>query len=125
MLDVHDNEIISYNVDYKKQKLTLNTTDYKDENIIIEFQGFLTHKFELGYQQNVISDLEEHGIEAMIEENEELLKETKCYCWPMYFDNLEHLKEKLKANQYKYYVIESSIGLCGWVLARNMEILKI
>lgn len=40
----------------------------------------------------------------------------------MYYKEISQLEEKLKSENLKYYIIGSSYGLGGWVLAKNMII---
>lgn len=123
MIDnIHDNEIISYNVDFRKQKIIFNTLNYRNKKVIIEFTGLLAHKFELEQPNSIILDIEESKVEKMIEENTELLLEMKNNCWPIFYDNMKDLLEKLNIDKYKYYIIYSSIGLCGWIIAKNIEV---
>lgn len=48
MLSIHDNKIISYEVDFQKSRITLHTiADRRDTNITkIEFNEVLAHVFE-------------------------------------------------------------------------------
>ena len=41
------------------------------------------------------------------------------YLWPMDYDSLENLEKYLVLNEYKYIQIYSSMGLCGWILAKD------
>lgn len=61
---------------------------------------------------------------SFIEGNLELLERHKPYCWPTYYNTLDELREMLINKQYEYYVIFSSLGLNGWVIAKKMNIVK-
>lgn len=120
--NIHDNEIISYNVNFKKKEITFETLNYKNETIMIVFQDVLAHLFEIEMPNSIIFDIEEFEPEEMIEENIELLENTKGYCWPISYNNTNELLEKLKLGKYNYYVISSSFGLSGWILAKAMKV---
>ena len=69
---------------------------------------------------NQILDIEESFIDLFLEENEAEIRNSKCYCWPINYENIEELKKYLLENQYKYIKIFSSLGLNGWVLAKGV-----
>lgn len=128
---VHDGDIKKYEVDFEKKELKLffniespYVPELRKNNkkAIIIFSGLLTHVFEYEYHQNILSDIFKYDIETFINENKELLKESRNYCWPLTFEDIDDLKDKLLKQKYNYYVIESSNGLDGWVLAKDVTI---
>ncbi len=122
MLDVHDNEIVSYEVDFKEKTIILKTISEENEKVKVIFKEVLANFFEEGGRQNIIFDIVTDKIEDFIMENEKMLMEKKNSCWPMCYDNLNELQKSLEEKKYKYFVIESSHGLSGWVLAKEMKI---
>lgn len=124
MSRIHDNEIISYEVDLKSQRIIIHT-QYQDatsiENTDIVFSDVLAHLFENQLRGSIILDLEKYELIKFIENNRDLLRKQKNYGWPMDYDTIEELLERLLQEQYSYYVIYSSYGLNGWVLAKNYE----
>ena len=42
----------------------------------------------------------------------------------MCYTDLKELQKLLEARKHKYFFIESSHGLSGWVLAKEMEIFE-
>ncbi|WP_252250315.1 hypothetical protein [Clostridium sp. ZBS13] len=127
MFNIHDNEIVSYKVDLKNQKITIHTEDndlklIKSTDII--FSDVLAHFFENQLNGSVIFDIGEYNINQFVNENSELLEKQKNYCWPIDYNTIEELTEKLLKDKYCYYVISSSYGLSGWVLAKNYEIIN-
>jgi hypothetical protein len=121
---IHDNEIISYEVDLKNQKIIIHT-QYNSSTLIektdIVFSNVLAHFFENQLQGSIIFDIEEYEIIQFIEDNSDLLKKQKNYCWPMDYDTAEELAEILLKEQYSYYVITSSYGLSGWIVSKKYE----
>lgn len=70
------------------------------------------------------ADIAQYDLDHFIDGNLNLLEKHKPHSWPTYYKNTIELKELLFKEQYKYYVIFSSYGLNGWVLAKQMKILK-
>lgn len=120
---VHDNEILSYQVELINHSITLHTK-YKKEIINICFTGVMAHLFECELPGSIILDVGEYPVSIFIEENQKLLNERKNHCWPIYYKEIEDLIKILESERYVYYIISSSYGLSGWVLAKNVEIKK-
>lgn len=126
MPKIHDNEIISYEVDLKNQKIIMHTEYYDSkfiERICIVFSDVLVHFFENELSGSIIFDIEEYSLNQFVKDNSKLLEKQKNYCWPMDYDTIKELTENLLKEQFSYYVISSSYGLGGWVLAKNYEII--
>lgn len=126
MTQIHDSEIVSYEVDLKNSKLRLNLQQHELENlkhIDVVFNVVLVHFFETALQGSIIFDVEERGIDKFIKENSNLLNKQKEYSWPIDYNDVKELNDLLVNNQYRYYIITSSYGLNGWVIAKNYEII--
>lgn len=117
--DIHDNKILKYTVDFEDKEIIIKTINTKDEIIFIKFKDVLVHYFEMAMPNSIIYDIVECDGKEVINENKELLKNTKNFCWPIYYDTENQLIQKLE--EYKYYIINSSLGLTGWVLAKSIE----
>lgn len=122
MVSIHDNEIVSYEVNFKKGRIKINTKNSQENSIVILFDEVLTHLFKHEMSNSILFDIEKYEMEEFIKYNEKLLNETKDYCWPINYDTIKELKNKLIEGKYNYYVISSSLGLNGWVLAKEMTI---
>ena len=125
MLSIHDNEVMAYEVDLKKNQIILHT-QYKDGGLIkntdIFFYDVLVHSFQNELGGSILFDIEKYDIDIFLKRNMDLLKKKKNYCWPMSYDTEEELVERLTAGQYCYYVISSSYGLNGWILAKRYDV---
>jgi len=124
---VHDNIIKAYKVDFEALTLTMNTLYYDHTNKIIEntdiiFTGYLTHIFDHASEQNIIFDILECPIHLFLKRESELLNDNKNYGWPISYKTENELVEFLQTNEYKIFEVASSCGLCGWVLAKQMDI---
>lgn len=123
MKSVHDYEVISYEVNLREQYIIINT-EYNGNKVTIEFTDVMAHLFEDQLHESVLLDIDTYDIERFIEGNIELLEIHKPYCWPTYYETMDELRGKLIKEQYEYYVIFSSLGLNGWVLAKKMKFIK-
>ena len=121
MLEVHDNEITCYVVDLEYQYIKIYTK-YSNEEKIIEFQNITAHSFEGVLRGSIILDIDEYDIDFFIKENGKMLEEMKPYCFPIYYDTENELKEKLNNSNQKYFIISSSVGLSGWILAESVKV---
>ena len=124
---VHDNLITSYCVDFEAETLVMKTFyhDHFDKNIEntdIIFTGYLTHMFGNETKGSIIFDIEEYPLHLFLERESELLKDNKNYGWPISYKTESELVEFLQTHNYKIFEVASSYGLCGWVLAKEMDI---
>lgn len=124
MLSIHDNKIVSYEVDFQKSRITLNTIDGKRDSVItkIEFNDALAHVFETQLRGSIILDISTLDVSLFFEHHKELLEKEKDYAWPMYYEKIEDLLEYLQNEKYNYYVISASYGLNGWVIAKEYKV---
>ncbi|MEQ7053049.1 hypothetical protein ABN764_20630 [Paenibacillaceae sp. P-4] len=124
MLSIHDNKIVSYEVDFQKSRITLNTIDGKRDSVItkIEFNDALAHVFETQLRGSIILDISTLDVSLFFKHNKELLEKEKDYAWPMYYEKIEDLLEYLQNEKYNYYVISASYGLNGWVIAKEYKV---
>lgn len=118
MFELHDSLLIRYEVDFKRNEITLEAEKGGIHSKVV-FREVLTHMFEDALLYNIIFEIEEREMEYFIEENKNELIQGQKYLWPTEFDSLENLEKYLILNEYKYIRINSSFGLCGWVLAKS------
>lgn len=123
MLSIHDNEILSYEVDLQNSKIKLHTIGGHNDsvNIIIEFTDVLAHMFETQLQGSIIFDISTLEISRFLKHNKELLEKQKNYGWPMVYESLDEFLEHLQHEKYNFYVISASYGLNGWVVAKDYK----
>lgn len=124
MLNIHDNEIVSYEVDLRKSKITFQTLDGKDDSVTttIEFTDVLAHMFETQLQGSIMFEISTFEISRFLKNNEELLEKQKDCGWPIHYEKTEDLLEHLQREQYNYYVISASYGLNGWIIAKEYKV---
>lgn len=120
---MHDSIIEEYHVDFKGKTLFIKMhSDKANHETVFFAQDVLTHCFENILVDNIILSIDELTIDNFISCNRSLLLDKKSYCWPIQFQSIDNLADYLVQNKYKYIVIYSSYGLCGWILARNYYI---
>jgi hypothetical protein len=123
---VHDNFVYAYSVDCEGRRLTLHTA-FRDrephEFTDVIFRDVVAHHFDHVLPGNILFDVEEADVAAVVRENERLLAESWRYGWPPveYRGNLDALIERMKASAVRAYTIGSSYGLSGWVFAGSCE----
>jgi len=129
MSQVHDNVIVSYQADFESEQLILKTKYYYDgaacENTDIIFKGYFTHIFSNEQKGSIIFGIEERMSTYFCERERELIEKNRKHCWPINYqtpDTKGELNKFIQDNGYKVFDISSSYGLCGWVLAKRMEI---
>ncbi|PAV28916.1 hypothetical protein CIL05_14935 [Virgibacillus profundi] len=122
MLSVHDNKIISYNVNLKNKVIKLQTQSEEGKLINIVFSDVLTHVFEDQLYGSIILDIEKQDLEQFFYKYKDLLEDKKAYCWPIDYNESTELERKLIEEKYAYYIIFASYGLNGWVLAKKLDI---
>ena len=99
--------------------------EHENEYIDIVFYNVLVHFFENQLSHSIIFDICKYDVNKFIKDNNQLLNKRKNYCWPIDYDNIEELISTLEKEEYNYYIISSSYGLEGWVLAKKVKLLKV
>lgn len=121
---VHDNIIQSYIVDLNNGILKMGTCWEDKENTKIEFIGLLAHKFENVIDSNIIFGIYQTTIQSFIDNEKENLTKALKYGYPtLEAGNCDELKEVLENDQYKVFRIDSTLGLCGYVIAKDIKII--
>lgn len=124
MNTIHDYEIERFTVEFKKNTISIDISrEHRQKQIV--FQKVFCYKFYEEMPYSIISDLEERPIEDFFKENKELLDQTKNYAWPIMYDSIQELADKIKDADVHYQVLSSSYGLNGWVLAERVKIIDV
>lgn len=119
---VHDNIIQSYLVDFTNNTLKINTSWEDKENTVIEFTGLLAHKFENVILTNIIFGMYQMTIKSFIEEEKENLLKSLDFGYPsMNSRNYSELIKELENEKYKIFYIDSTLGLNGYVIAKDIN----
>ncbi|MDR1274664.1 MAG: hypothetical protein LBK12_08940 [Odoribacteraceae bacterium] len=125
MSAIHDNIIKSYTVDLENDTISLNTVYYNGdvrEETSIEFYHVMGHLFSNVLKNSILLDVYNHGMDHFIRDNKAALAKGENYGWPVNHKGHDDLINILKQNNQKYYVVRTSYGMDGWVLAEKMKI---
>ena len=122
---LHDNFIKSYTMDFEKGTLVLKTEYHGGEvfeKTDVIFTGYLAHVFYDEMIDNIIFDVEEITVEQFLERERETLEKRKNYSWPIRSETANALSEYLQTSGYRVFSVDSSSGLYGSVIAKQMDI---
>jgi len=127
---VHDNLLISYEVHCEKRTITLRT-EYRLENKPTEFtnvifEGVQAYHFENDAFGNVIFDVENVPIEWFLKEyGAEIVELERMNGSPSWASDLASAPERLAEQGIKAFILRSSLGLSGWILAKAISVLPV
>ena len=117
-MQIHDSIIEAYNVNLNDKKINLFIKVDKEENNIC-FSEVFAHYFENELFGSVILDIRKNNLQEFFVQNGSLLNERKNNCWPIDYNDNDELKNIIENAGYSYYVISSSYGMRGWIIAKN------
>ena len=121
-MDTHDNTLNSYEVDIDKQMLILHTTAENSAKVDAKFIGVLSHRFEDVELRNIIFDIEDVSIETFIQLYSSEIPKWLKSGFPISVENSDELYARLTENGHKAFLIFSSLGLSGFVIAKELFI---
>jgi hypothetical protein len=119
---VHDNFVYAYSVDCEARRLVLHTA-YRDhdphEFTDVVFLDVVAHHFDHVLAGNILMDVEQVDVAALVKDNEALLSNSWRWGWPPldYKGDLDVLARELNSAAVLAFEISASYGLSGWVLA--------
>ena len=119
--NLHDNKVLNYCIDFKLQTLHMDTQTEAGKTVSIHFSGLLAHWFKNVIQDNILFDMDEITVEGFFRQYKNLLDEAIPYGFPACC-NIEELRQKMEQEKIRVFVIGSSLGLCGFVLAQEAEL---
>ena len=126
-LSIHDNHIISYEVDGVLKQIILHTEyaygEEPAEKTDVIFGGVLDHYFRNSILPSIIFDVQEVETQSILIRDRDLINEGhKIAGWPSFWkDSIDEMIEDLSQGGYKMFEISSSYGLDGWVVANSCE----
>jgi hypothetical protein len=126
-LSVHDNRLISYDVRCEERTITLRT-EYHAENKPTEFTNVVFEGVE-GYHfandafENIIFDVVEVPCEEFLTEyGAEISELYRMTGSPKWATDMDSAAIMMRAQRVNGFVLSSSLGLSGWVLAKEMSV---
>ena len=79
------------------------------------------HWFENVIQDNILFGMDEITVDGFFEQYKDLLGGTISYGFPACC-SIEELRERMEREKIRVFVIDSSLGLCGFVLAQEVAL---
>ena len=124
--EIHDAQIRSYQVSFAEKKLEMNVGwNGSEESMDVISSGLLAHHFENVIESNILFDIEEVSLSFFLKKHGEFLTRKLLYGFPMNRNDCRSL-EQLEAylREYRFFQIDSSLGLTGFVIAKEISIEK-
>ena len=118
---LHDNRILRYCADFEAHTLCLDTQTEAGEKVSVHFTGLLAHWFENVIQDNILFGMDEISVDGFFEQYKDLMEHSLQYGFPACCSD-EELRERMTQEKIRVFVIDSSLGLCGFVLAQEVEL---
>ena len=118
---LHDNRVLRYYADFEAHILHMDTQTEAGEKVSVHFTGLLAHWFENVVQDNILFDMEEITLEGFFQQYKDFLNESLRFGFPACCITGE-LRERMEREHIRVFVINSSLGLCGFVLAQEVEL---
>jgi hypothetical protein len=128
-VSIHDNQIISYEVHCENRTITLRT-EYREENKPTEFtnvlfEGVQGYHFENDAFGNLIFDVTNFPAEEFLKEyGTEISDLRRKNGRPTWAEDLITVPRYMRENGIRAFILSSSLGLSGWVLAKETSILS-
>lgn len=119
--NLHDNRVLRYCADFEAHTLHMDTQTEAGEKVSVRFTGLLAHWFENVIQDNILFGMDEITVDGFFEQYKDLLDGTIPYSFPACC-GIEELRERMDREHIRVFVIDSSLGLCGFVLAKEVEL---
>lgn len=121
---VHDNEVHAYRMVFPKKTLILETA-YQTEKTDIRFAEVLAYSFENAGEQNVLFEVVESSLEEFIRWYSEHPDTQQAFEYGFPIEGMKNpgaVLDSLKAQGYRYYEVNASVGLDGFVIAKGIEL---
>ena len=119
--NLHDNKVLRCCADFEVHTLHMDTRTEAGEKVSVHFTGLLAHWFENVIQDNILFGMDEITVDGFLEQYKDLLGRTIPYGFPACC-GIEELRRHMEREHIRVFVIDSSLGLCGFVLAQEVEL---
>ena len=120
---LHDNRVLRYCADFEAHTLHMDTQSETGEKVSVRFTGLLAHWFENVVQDNILFGMDEITVELghFPADTRAVLGGTICLRLSACC-SIEELRKRMEREHIRVFVIDSSLGLCGFVLAQEVEL---
>ena len=117
---LHDNRVLRYCADFEAHTLHMDTRTEAGEKVSVRFTGLLAHWFENVIQDNILFGMDEITIDGFFQQYKDLL--AGPFLMLSACCSIEELRKRMDREHIRVFVIDSSLGLCGFVLAQEVEL---
>lgn len=122
----HDDYLIGYAVDCETRQISMRVRSCLDKNVVhkVVFSGVEGYHFENDALANIIFELLQISLEEFVATYGLELSDSfrTSGALGLWVTNLETAPHALKAREISSFVLSSSIGMSGWVLAKAAEV---
>ncbi len=118
---LHDNRVLRCCADFESHTLHMDTRTEDGETVSVRFTGLLAHWFEHVIQDNILFGMDEISVDGFFRQYQNFLKKSLPYGFPACCGAKE-LQERMEREKIRVFVLDSSLGLCGFVLAQEVEL---
>ena len=129
-IPVHDNFIVSYEVQCERREIFLHT-EFRDqgmpfERTVVVFTNVEAYHFQHDCFGNIVFGIEEVPVEIILNSRlTEFVEGNRLSGWPRFWkESLDEVRSYLREQATRGFELSSSCGMSGWVLARDMQIVK-
>jgi hypothetical protein len=126
-LSVHDNLLVSYEVQCDARTILLRT-EHRAKNeptefVNVMFKGVEGYRFENDAFGNIVFDIETVALDQFLKEHSQEIPESYRMAGApgRWAANLETASGCLLEQGIRAFILSSSLGLSGWVLAREIS----
>jgi hypothetical protein len=127
----HDNILIAYYIDARKQEIRLHTGTYPYDNpekfYDFIFTGVIAYHFECDLLSNIIYEISESTLESTYNEYREVFQKLKPHGWPMIkirYETEAELFSYLRAQEIRAFELSATMGLTGWIWAQACNVIE-
>ncbi len=118
---VHDTIVLSCSADFEARTLYILTKTEDGQRVSISFTGLMAHFFENVILDNILSGMDEITTDGFFKKYSALLNRSMPYGFPASL-SIEDLQKRMEHEHIRVFVIDSSLGLCGFVLALEVKV---
>jgi hypothetical protein len=123
-ISVHDNHLVAYSVLAKERQIRFQT-EFRDreprEFTEVVFDGVLAYDFENDLFGTIIFDILEVDLANFLEDHAAAFENGWRNGWPRGWEpQKESISAYMTRLEMKTFVLSSSYGMHGWIIARGM-----
>lgn len=125
-ISIHDNIVTAYTVSCETREIVLHT-EFRDqepnEKTDVTFRGVEAYHIIGDNMESVLTDVNECSIDRILVEFSSEFEDGVKYAWPgPWNESRKACREYLEKHECKAWIIYSSYGMGGFVIAKSMEL---